>query len=120
MKLRPGRLFAVYLAGYSLLRLWVESLRVDPANELAGLRVNTWMALTVLIGSTGFLLVDHLRHRGETTAPPEALGDDVSDELDASEDVDVSDESDDLDKLDVSDELERVDESGASDEPTPG
>ena len=36
---------AVYVAGYGVGRLWVESLRIDPANEVAGLRVNQWMAI---------------------------------------------------------------------------
>jgi prolipoprotein diacylglyceryl transferase len=39
---RPGQLFAAYVAGYAGGRLWVEALRVDPATEIAGLRVNLW------------------------------------------------------------------------------
>ncbi|MGD9704661.1 MAG: prolipoprotein diacylglyceryl transferase [Acidimicrobiia bacterium] len=68
-KLRPGRLLAVYLAGYALLRFGVESLRVDEANEILGLRVNTWVSGVVLVGAVGFLVVDHLRHRGDPDAP---------------------------------------------------
>ncbi|MCZ7630334.1 MAG: prolipoprotein diacylglyceryl transferase [Microthrixaceae bacterium] len=34
--LRPGRWFAVYIAGYGLGRLWVESLRIDEATLIAG------------------------------------------------------------------------------------
>jgi len=47
--LKPGRWFAVYLAGYGLGRLWVESLRIDDATLLAGLRVNIWMSLAVIL-----------------------------------------------------------------------
>lgn len=45
-----GRLIAVYMIGYGIGRWWVESLRIDPANEVAGLRVNIWMSLALIIG----------------------------------------------------------------------
>lgn len=48
--LRPGRWFAVYLAGYGLGRLWVESLRIDEATRLLGLRVNIWTSLLAFGG----------------------------------------------------------------------
>lgn len=48
--LRPGRWMAVYVAGYGLGRLWVESLRVDEATELLGFRVNTWISLVAIAG----------------------------------------------------------------------
>jgi len=44
-RLRPGRLFALYVGGYALGRLWVESLRIDHANRILGLRVNIWISL---------------------------------------------------------------------------
>ena len=40
IKLRPGRLFALYLAGYFTGRFWIEGLRIDPAHVFAGLRLN--------------------------------------------------------------------------------
>ena len=43
--LRPGRIFALYIGGYALGRLLVESLRSDPANKILGLRVNTWTSM---------------------------------------------------------------------------
>lgn len=48
--LRPGRWFAVYIAGYGLGRLWVESLRIDEATLIAGVRVNIWMSLVIIAG----------------------------------------------------------------------
>ena len=47
--LKPGRWFAVYVAGYGLGRLWVESLRIDFATEVFGLRVNTWISLVLIV-----------------------------------------------------------------------
>jgi prolipoprotein diacylglyceryl transferase len=47
--LPPGRLISVYLIGYGVGRWWVESLRIDPANEVAGLRVNIWMSIVLVL-----------------------------------------------------------------------
>jgi prolipoprotein diacylglyceryl transferase len=54
---RSGRLFAMYVAGYALGRLWVEALRIDPATRLLGLRVNIWVSLAALGASTAWLLL---------------------------------------------------------------
>jgi phosphatidylglycerol---prolipoprotein diacylglyceryl transferase len=53
-QLPRGSLMAVYVAGYGVGRLWVESLRIDPANEIAGLRVNQWMAILAIVGGTAY------------------------------------------------------------------
>lgn len=58
--LRPGRLFLIYTAGYSLLRFFVEGLRIDPARSAGGLRLNQWVSLVVLAASI-VLLVRLLR-----------------------------------------------------------
>jgi prolipoprotein diacylglyceryl transferase len=62
---RPGRLFAVYVGGYSLGRLWVEALRIDHANTILGLRVNIWVSLISLAVVSGFFVSDHIRGRRE-------------------------------------------------------
>jgi len=48
-RLKPGRLFALYIFGYFLGRLWVESLRIDSATQLFGLRVNTVLSLVMIV-----------------------------------------------------------------------
>src|SRR6056297_1404068 len=54
----PGALMGLYLAGYGLGRFWVEGLRIDPADELGGLRWNQWVALAgVVIGVGVYLAV---------------------------------------------------------------
>ena len=63
--LRPGRLFGLYVLGYSLGRLWIEFIRVDFASELAGVRVNIWVMLGLIIGSVVYLLWD----RGDDAQP---------------------------------------------------
>jgi len=45
-----GRLIAVYLTGYGIGRLWIEAVRIDAATEIAGLRVNIWMSIALIIG----------------------------------------------------------------------
>jgi prolipoprotein diacylglyceryl transferase len=71
-RLGPGRLFALYVGGYSVGRLWIEALRIDHANTILGLRVNIWVSLLSLAGVTGFFLVDRLRSppRFPPPAPP--------------------------------------------------
>ena len=48
--LKPGRWMAIYVAGYGLGRLWVESLRIDVATEFLGFRVNIWISLIAIAG----------------------------------------------------------------------
>jgi prolipoprotein diacylglyceryl transferase len=67
---RPGRLFAMYVLGYGLGRLWVEALRIDDATRLAGVRVNIWVSLVAIGASIASLAI--LRHRERTTPAPRA------------------------------------------------
>ncbi len=62
-RLRPGRLFALYLAGYFSGRFWIEGLRIDPAHQFAGLRLNQWVAAAVVFASVVYLIVDRYRSR---------------------------------------------------------
>jgi prolipoprotein diacylglyceryl transferase len=50
-KIRPPGLFALYVAYYSLGRIIWEQLRIDPANEILGQRVNFWVAIALVIGA---------------------------------------------------------------------
>jgi len=50
-KLKPGQSFALYVALYCLGRFAIESLRIDDANKILGLRVNLWTALIVGISA---------------------------------------------------------------------
>lgn len=59
-RLKPWGLFAGYLAGYATGRLWIESIRIDHANQILGLRVNLWVFSVVLILSL-FVVFKSLR-----------------------------------------------------------
>lgn len=51
-----GKLFAVYVLGYGVGRLWVESLRIDKASKILGVRVNIWVSLLAIVGGLAYLL----------------------------------------------------------------
>jgi prolipoprotein diacylglyceryl transferase len=69
-KLRPGRLFAMYVIGYAIGRFWVEGLRIDPAHSAGGLRLNQWVALVVGLIAASYLLLDRLRHHDDEVVTP--------------------------------------------------
>lgn len=54
-RLAPGRLIWVYVAGYAIGRLWIESLRIDNATEILGVRINIW-TMSALLLLAGFML----------------------------------------------------------------
>ncbi|NCW83364.1 MAG: prolipoprotein diacylglyceryl transferase [Acidimicrobiia bacterium] len=53
---RDGTLFAMYVAAYTFLRFFVESLRIDEAKNIAGLRLNQWTSIIVFVFAIGYLL----------------------------------------------------------------
>jgi len=53
--LNNGRLFALYVAAYTVGRAWIEALRVDHVNHFLGLRLNDWTSLVVFIAAAGFV-----------------------------------------------------------------
>ncbi len=69
-RLRPGQLFVGYVAGYAAGRLWVEALRVDPATEIAGVRVNIWVSSTVLLVAIAVLVIRSRAGRAGVTLGP--------------------------------------------------
>ena len=71
--LRPGRLFFVYCAGYTLMRFFIEGLRIDDAHQAGGLRLNQWVSLAVFVISIGFLVQEALWHRRSEPGPSNVL-----------------------------------------------
>ena len=59
----PERLLAVYVLGYGIGRLWIEGLRIDPTKEGAGLRLNQWMAIVLIVAGIGYLAVRAVQAR---------------------------------------------------------
>ncbi len=47
-RLKSGQVFSLYVIGYSIGRLAIESIRIDTAHIIAGLRLNIWVSLLVI------------------------------------------------------------------------
>lgn len=65
--MRDGRLFAMYTAGYTAFRFFIEGLRVDQAHNIGGLRLNQWVALIVFLISVAVIVA----MRGAPAEPEE-------------------------------------------------
>jgi len=63
-RLGHGRVFALYVGLYSVGRFGVELLRIDPANEVLGLRVNLWVAAAVVVGAVVYFVLSARRRPG--------------------------------------------------------
>jgi prolipoprotein diacylglyceryl transferase len=67
-ELRWGKMFALYIAFYSLGRIWTESLRLDPSEVILGLRTNIWSALAGILAAIVIWRVQSRRHPGLETS----------------------------------------------------
>lgn len=57
-RLGRGRVFWLYVVFYTVGRLWIELLRIDPAEQVLGLRLNVWTSIVVgLVGVVAFVLL---------------------------------------------------------------
>lgn len=78
--LTHGRTFALYVAGYTVGRFWIEWLRIDEAHVIAGLRLNDWTCLVVFAGAVAYLWLARNRTSPEAVtvkdpaAPPAETG----------------------------------------------
>ncbi len=52
-----GRVFALYVLLYCIGRFWIESLRIDDAHHILGLRLNDWTSILVGLGALIYLIV---------------------------------------------------------------
>jgi prolipoprotein diacylglyceryl transferase len=66
-----GRLFALYVAAYTLGRVWIEALRVDHANRVLGLRLNIWTSIIIFAAAVAFLVLGR-KGQPETQTPATA------------------------------------------------
>ncbi|MFC0108699.1 prolipoprotein diacylglyceryl transferase [Kibdelosporangium aridum] len=63
MRLGHGRAFALYVAGYTLGRTWIELMRTDDATLVFGVRINVWVSILVFIGAVVYFIM--ARSKGE-------------------------------------------------------
>jgi prolipoprotein diacylglyceryl transferase len=69
-RIRPGGLFVLYVLLYSVGRLWVEMLRIDPSHEWAGVRLNVWVAGLAIVVSAGFFVWWQRSWKRDSPPPP--------------------------------------------------
>ena len=70
-KLGHGRAFALYVAAYCVGRLGMELLRIDPATQIAGIRVNVFTSVLVGLGALVYFVISSRTHPGREE--PDAL-----------------------------------------------
>ena len=62
-RLGHGRTFALYVAGYTAGRFWIELMRTDEATLIFGTRVNVFVSVLVFLGAVAYFVI--ARSRGE-------------------------------------------------------
>jgi prolipoprotein diacylglyceryl transferase len=65
-RLGYGRAFALYVAGYTAGRGWIEHLRIDDVqmDNVLGLRVNVWVSIVVFLTAVAYFVWSSKRHPG--------------------------------------------------------
>jgi prolipoprotein diacylglyceryl transferase len=69
-RIRPPGVFCLYVAVYSLGRIFWEQLRVDPSNEFLGQRINFFVAFALFAGALGYFVWDRRRRGPEGDDDP--------------------------------------------------
>jgi prolipoprotein diacylglyceryl transferase len=62
--LRWGRMMGLYLIYYSVGRIWVEAIRIDPSEIILGLRINIWSAIAGIAVGLAVMIIQSRRHTG--------------------------------------------------------
>ena len=76
-----GRVFAIYVAGYTAGRVWIEMMRTDQATHLLGIRINVFTSVVVFLLAVLYLvLVRGKREDPETLRGKPLPGDDDYDD----------------------------------------
>jgi prolipoprotein diacylglyceryl transferase len=63
-KLGHGRAFALYVAGYTAGRAWIENMRIDDVNHFLGLRLNVWTAMILFVLAVAYFIFSARKHPG--------------------------------------------------------
>ncbi|WP_439331508.1 prolipoprotein diacylglyceryl transferase [Nonomuraea candida] len=81
--LHHGRLFALYVAGYTLGRFWIEGLRIDPvggvdhAVEFLGLRINQWTSIVLFVAALVYFWATRNKSGVEVVVSPSSAAHDA-------------------------------------------
>jgi prolipoprotein diacylglyceryl transferase len=55
-RLKLGQTFALYVVLYTFARFFFENMRIDPAHEIAGMRLNAWVSIAVFVFGIGWFV----------------------------------------------------------------
>ena len=64
LNLRWGKMLGLYLVYYSIGRVWVEAIRIDPSEIILGLRINIWSAIVGIAIGLAIIVIQSRRHTG--------------------------------------------------------
>ncbi len=67
-----GRAFALYVLLYTVGRVWIEALRIDPVNTVGGVRLNVWTSIIVGLGALIYLVWSARTRPGREVIEPPA------------------------------------------------
>ena len=116
-RLGHGRAFAVYVAGYTLGRFFIEMMRTDPATRVLGdIRINVLVAGIVYAGAIAYLLVVRKPREVPPFAPPGAAAGSRP-AAHAADDTEVIDTTDEPDATTTTDPADRQPAPAAAGEP---
>lgn len=63
--LRWGKMLGLYLVYYSVGRVWIEAIRIDPSEIVFGLRINIWSAIAGIAVGLAIIVIQSRRHPGQ-------------------------------------------------------
>lgn len=115
-RLGHGRAFAVYVAGYTVGRTWIELMRTDEATHVAGVRINVWVSILVFLGAIAYLVLAKRRGPREDLAAIQGNVPPDTDDADT-EEPDKPDGADDSADRDGDEPDDRSDDDRSDDEP---
>ena len=62
--LRWAKMFGLYIVYYSVGRVWIEAIRIDPSEIILGLRINIWSAIAGIALGLAIIFIQSRRHPG--------------------------------------------------------
>ncbi|WP_340538736.1 prolipoprotein diacylglyceryl transferase [Nocardioides sp. GXZ039] len=112
-KLGYGRVFALYVMGYTLGRGWIEYLRIDAVqlDNVLGLRFNVWTSIVLFVLAAIYFVWSARRHPG---IEPSLYLDDRSPDPESTQPVDHDVPETDAAKSDESEASDETDETGSA------
>jgi prolipoprotein diacylglyceryl transferase len=66
--LRWGKMLGLYLVYYSVGRVWIEAIRIDPSEIVLGLRINIWSAIAGIAIGLAIIVIQSRRHPGQESS----------------------------------------------------